>query len=477
MTKIFISYRREDSADATGRIGDWLRNYFGEEKIFTDVDNIPLGVDFRTHLDDEVSQCDVLLAVIGIDWLSAKNSDGELRLNDPSDFVRIEIESALRRDIPVIPLLVRGASVPQSNQLPESIADLAFRNAQKIRPDSDFKHDANRLVRNLVKHLESDTPEQTKTVPVTSESIDDSLLRVGRWQSTKQKWIGVVISISAIVVGLYKFSLEEQIEQQPQQQGTQSSDMEEPSPSPAIPVTDFIAPEMVKIPPGSFMMGSVTGDDNERPVHEVTVPGFELARNELTWAEWQRCEDDGGCIAVARPGFISQIDASKKLSHPVVKVSIERVNEYLAWINEKTGLTYRLPSEAEWEYATRAGSTTDYYWGNAIGENQANCDGCGSQWDGQSTAPVGSFSENPFGLNDMHGNVLEWVADCWHDNYEGAPTDGTAWVASCSADNARPMRGGSLDDVPEKLRAAKRVGNHINYWLHTGGFRLARTLP
>ncbi|MFK7892974.1 MAG: toll/interleukin-1 receptor domain-containing protein [Granulosicoccus sp.] len=128
MSKIFISYRRTDSADVTGRIGDRLRLHFGSDNVFTDVDDIPLGVDFRAVLDAAVSQCDVVLVVIGRDWVSSTNKAGELRLSDPADFVRIEIESALRRDIPVIPLLVRGAGMPQPSPLPEPIKQLPFPN-------------------------------------------------------------------------------------------------------------------------------------------------------------------------------------------------------------------------------------------------------------------------------------------------------------------------------------------------------------
>ncbi len=152
--QIFISYRRDDAAYVTGHINDRLRKEFGDESIFTDVDRIALGVDFRTTLDQMVSECQILLAVIGQDWLTVRNQEGELRLQDPADFVRIEIESALQRNIPVIPLLVAGTKMPSKDDLPDSLQDLAFRNGTQIRPAPDFHTDIDRLINSLKKHLQ-----------------------------------------------------------------------------------------------------------------------------------------------------------------------------------------------------------------------------------------------------------------------------------------------------------------------------------
>ena len=157
--QIFISYRRDDAAYVTGHINDRLRKEFGEDYVFTDVDRIALGVDFRATLDLMVSDCQILLAVIGGDWLTVKNQDGQLRLQDPADFVRIEIESALKRNIPVIPLLVSGAKMPTQADLPDSLKDFAFRNGTQIRPAPDFHTDIDRLINSLRKHLNT-APEQ-----------------------------------------------------------------------------------------------------------------------------------------------------------------------------------------------------------------------------------------------------------------------------------------------------------------------------
>ena len=154
---IFISYRRQDSGDVTGRIYDRMVQQFGREAIFKDVDSIPLGVDFRVVLDKAVGQCNLLLAVIGRQWLSSQNESGARRLDDPRDFVRIEIESAMRRDIPVIPLLVQGAGMPGENDLPPSLRALVFRNAIPIRPDPDFHLDVDRLIKGVELHFKNNS--------------------------------------------------------------------------------------------------------------------------------------------------------------------------------------------------------------------------------------------------------------------------------------------------------------------------------
>jgi TIR domain-containing protein len=151
---IFISYRRSDSADIAGRIYDRLVDRFGKTPIFKDVDSIPLGFDFKEYLGKKVSECNALLAIIGDRWMDASDAAGKKRLEDPADFVRIEIESALERGIPVIPLLVRGAQMPPEEHLPIGLRKLVYRNGIPIRPDPDFHNDMNRLIAALEKYLE-----------------------------------------------------------------------------------------------------------------------------------------------------------------------------------------------------------------------------------------------------------------------------------------------------------------------------------
>jgi len=155
---IFISYRRQDSPDVTGRIYDRLVNHFGQERIFRDVDSVPLGVDFRRYLDEKVGRCEILLAVIGNHWLAVRDGGTGRRIDDQGDFVRIEIESALRRGIPVIPILVNGATMPKEGDLPPALRELTYRNGLPIRPDPDFHKDVDRLIAGLEVHLNKNVP-------------------------------------------------------------------------------------------------------------------------------------------------------------------------------------------------------------------------------------------------------------------------------------------------------------------------------
>ena len=148
-TKVFLSYRRDDSPDVTGRIYDVLVEHYGSNSIFKDVDSIPFGVDFRKHLQTVIEKCDIVLVIIGDRWLSVTDTAGHPRLTDQADFVRIEIESALQRDIRIVPVLVKGSSMPKEDDLPPNIRELAFRNGLSVRYDPDFHHDMERLIRSL----------------------------------------------------------------------------------------------------------------------------------------------------------------------------------------------------------------------------------------------------------------------------------------------------------------------------------------
>lgn len=227
-------------------------------------------------------------------------------------------------------------------------------------------------------------------------------------------------------------------------------------------------PEMVVIPAGSFSMGCVSGLDcyrDEQPVHQVTISQpFAVSKYEITFEDYDRFT------------YPDKVDDSGwgRGNRPVIYVSWNDAKEYVAWLSSQTGQPYRLLTEAEWEYAARAGSRTKYSWGNDIGTNRANCDGCGSRWDNRQTAPVGSFGANAFGLHDMHGNLWEWLEDCWNESYAGAPGDGTAWNrGDCSR---RVLRGGSWSIDPAFLRSAHRLGIPSGWRNFIYGFRVARTL-
>ena len=230
-------------------------------------------------------------------------------------------------------------------------------------------------------------------------------------------------------------------------------------------------PEMVVVPAGSFRMGCVSGQDcwaEEFPVHEVRVPSFVLGRYEVLFEEYDRF--------VAATGRESPSDEGwGRGRRPVINVSWEDATAYAEWLSAETGQWYRLPSEAEWEYAARAGTTTAYSWGNDIGQNRTNCDGCGSRWDDEQTAPAGSFAANSWGLHDKHGNVYEWVEDCWHDSYARAPADGSAWTRDGDC-GPRVLRGGAWLYGPRALRSADRARSDVGTRAGDVGFRLARTL-
>ena len=236
-------------------------------------------------------------------------------------------------------------------------------------------------------------------------------------------------------------------------------------------VRNRACPEMVVIPAGSFTMGSNDGAKDERPPHKVTIAKpFAVGKFEVTFAEWEACISGGGCTANRTPSD----EGWGKERRPVINVSWTDAQQYVAWLSKKTGKTYRLLTESEWEYAARAGTTTQYAWGDGIGKGNANCVGCGSQWDKKQTAPVGSFKPNAFGLYDMHGNAREWVEDSYHPTYEGAPADGSAWTTGGMS--SRVLRGGSWSIYPENLRSASRYINRPVIRLSSIGFRLARTL-
>ena len=242
-------------------------------------------------------------------------------------------------------------------------------------------------------------------------------------------------------------------------------------------------PEMVVVPSGSFTRGSPASEKDrfitEGPQRRVTFARqFAAGRFAVTFDEWDACVGDGGCN-----GHRPSDSGWGRGKRPVINVSWDDAKAYVAWLSRKTGRSYRLLSEAEREYVTRAGTTTPFWWGSSMSTSQANYDG-NSAYDGpkgeyrKQTVPVDSFQPNPFGLHQVHGNVGEWTEDCWNSSYNGAPSDGSAWTSgACSR---RVVRNGSWYSSPWTLRSANRdsadsefaATNRIN----TIGFRVARTL-
>ena len=253
-------------------------------------------------------------------------------------------------------------------------------------------------------------------------------------------------------------------------------------------------PEMAVIPTGTFLMGSPATEPgrhpNEGPVHRVTInQPFAIGVYEVTFAEWHACVDAGGCAGY-RPKRRFFGRNWGRPQHPVMRVGWDDVQPYLAWLSAETGKRYRLPSEAEWEYAARGGTTTPYHTGETLTQEQANY---GRYFVGR-PSPVGSYQPNPFGLHDMLGNVAEWCEDCWNANYVGAPTDGSAWLSgNC---DRRVLRGGHWASdaegfrtgiTPRALRTASRGAgsppdDRLRRFFNLGsrdvviGFRVARDL-
>jgi formylglycine-generating enzyme required for sulfatase activity len=228
-------------------------------------------------------------------------------------------------------------------------------------------------------------------------------------------------------------------------------------------------PEMGYVKAGCFQMGSPEGepgrDSDERP-HRVCIErDYALGRYEVTFAEYDRF-----CAATGRDQ--PDDEGWGRGQRPVINVSWQDATAYARWLSEQTGKGYRLPTEAEWEYAARAGTTTAYWWGGDVGRNRANCEGCGSQWDNRQTAPVGSFAANPWGLYDTAGNVWEWTCSEWDSGYGGGET-------RCSTNDtggARALRGGSWFSYPFRVRSARRDGGNPTARSSSNGFRLARSL-
>jgi len=263
-------------------------------------------------------------------------------------------------------------------------------------------------------------------------------------------------------------------------------------------------PEMVGIPAGKFVMGSPRDEpgrfDNEGPQHVVKIKAFALGKYDVSSAEFLTFLKDTGyqpepCNKILNMGWrvpskgYAYPPYDEEPQHwPASCLGWKDAQAYVAWLNVQVRLVrpglkghgpYRLPSEAEWEYAARAGTTTARWWGEEIGKDNANCNGCGSPYDFRALSDVDSFKPNPFGLYGMLGNVWQWTADCWHKGYIGAPDNGKPWLEKNCTKHV--LRGGSWDNVPVFVRSATRTagvadGDDFDYST-LAGFRVARDLP
>jgi formylglycine-generating enzyme required for sulfatase activity len=245
------------------------------------------------------------------------------------------------------------------------------------------------------------------------------------------------------------------------------------------PLNDDITLEMVLIKGGTFTMGSPDDEpernDNEGPQHDVTLPDFFMGKYPVTQEQWQ--------VVATYPQVNINLNPTPSnfegINLPVEKISWDEAVEFCQRLSVKTGRAYRLPSEAQWEYACRAGTATPFAFGNTLRPDLANYDGNSSYNDGlkgiyqEKTTPVGTFPSNAFGLYDMHGNVYAWCEDHWHDNYEDAPIDGSSWIEKSSAVSlVRVVRGGGWISAPKLCRSAYRNAYGTGTRFNSFGFRV-----
>jgi formylglycine-generating enzyme required for sulfatase activity len=531
-SKVFISYRRDDSAGHAGRVHDRLEREFGAGLLFMDVDAIPLGANFIKVLRDEVAKCDVLLALIGPNWLNVRDEEGNRRLDNPRDFLRIEIAAALQRDIPVIPILLDGARMPNASQLPRDLKELSARNGLDIRHAS-FHSDMDKLIRGL-KGRQTTTRRAVSRVlkgePRSTASQKAVPAREGRNRAGASDRSAAAQSRtkgpSGRSAAARKATRTRALPSDPTPPASSQEDRMRAEGRVLVDVaiarnangkwflpragkTEWFkdheaGPEMVVVPAGNFEMGS-PDDEPEReswqvgtesPQHEVAIAQpFAVARHPITRGQFAAFVSDTGHELRGRAyvwkggQWVHDPKASWRVpgllqndSHPVVCINWDDAKAYAAWLARTTGKSYRLLSEAEREYVARAGTTTPFWWGSSITPAQANYDGrfvykgggSKGEWR-ESTVPVGTFEANPWGLYNVHGNVWDLCDDVWHDNYSDAPVDGSAWLQGGDA-SRRVARGGSWINFPQNLRAAYRYGFTIVDRYGDVGFRLARTL-
>jgi formylglycine-generating enzyme required for sulfatase activity len=227
-------------------------------------------------------------------------------------------------------------------------------------------------------------------------------------------------------------------------------------------------PIMISVPAGSFSMGSSTDDPSEKPVHHVTIGApFAIGKYEVTVDQWNACVAASACQKLTP-------ESNTNKAAPARDLSWDDAQQYVKWLSKTTGKPYRLPTEAEWEYADRGGTTTAYWWGEQMRKGNANCKDCGDPWHKEGPESAGSFAPNPLGLYDMNGSVWEWTADCWHNSYQGAPADGHAWDSpGC---DMRVIRGGSWREGGNYMLSATRFKYSSGVRQSQDGFRVVKDL-
>jgi formylglycine-generating enzyme required for sulfatase activity len=590
MPAIFVSYRPQDQPD-------WLLAQV-RARVQKDV-----AVDW-VEAGGSLESCQMVLVMIGPQWLSAADAEGRPLIEDPDDPVHATLKRALDRGLRLVPVLLDGTPMPRSQELPVAFQALVRRPAMSLHPQR-LDADMGMLVSMIRRTLESSfgsvlassvlvhnqhekaappppppsvvvpPPVVSPAVPVTPSSpaplralpepeelpelanlfapappplaaivppppsvsvtppppavpvsvasstqarsmpppamasvrpppVSSADRRERRRARQVQKRRTLVVRIGfgvgAFVLLIALAGLGWMLLHRLIRSGDASAQTAEavkaadsavvlslppqvasakpaalPPLTPGQAFRDCAAPTcplMVVLPAGHFSMGSsapgIGAYDDERPAHEVSVRKVALGRFEVTFQEWEACFQDKECL------HWPSDEGWGRENRPVINVSWEDVQRYLKWLSQKTGQVYRLPTEAEWEYAARAGSTTNYAFGND--EKDLNDYVWFSGNSGNQSHPVGEKKPNAFGLHDMHGSVWEWVQDCWHPNYQGAPTTGAAWDTDCRGGNRRTVRGGGWNDTARVVRSTYRYGYLSDGRSLSQGFRVAREL-
>jgi formylglycine-generating enzyme required for sulfatase activity len=497
--KIFVNYRRDDERAMAARIRDWLAAKFGDANVFMDVDNLLAGQRFDKELEEAFAQTDVFLAVIGPRWVELL---AERQASAERDYVREEIAGALHRGVFVIPVLIERTPLPRADALPEDIRNLVLHQKHVVTHEQ-FGRDIAALVeaiRSRRKVLRAKAADRWFRVVdaafvwggaalVAALLLWAALAYLGApvwtpdWEDLRAKLLAEVLegrlaSPKAKTEAEANKRGEDEAERQRlamlkaeqdrklAEEGSRRDAALSVKPGSGESFRDCdVCPEMVVVPGGTFIMGSppfgVVVLESGHPQRNVTIAQpFAVGKFEVTFAEWDACVAASGCKH--RPGD----EGWERGRRPVINVSWHDTKEYVVWLSRKTGKTYRLLSEAEWEYTARAGTTTYQAFGDEIGRSQA-------RYYASKTAEVGSFPANKFGLHDLHGNVREWVEDAWHPNYQGAPSDGSVWQGGNTT--YRVLRGGCWYDSPVSIRSDSRGKSPPDSRNFGIGFRVART--
>lgn len=463
---IFISYRRDDAAGHAGRLYDRLSAHFGGAQVFMDIDHIEPGEDFVKVIEDAVGSCEVLLAIIGRDWLDSKDAAGR-RLDNANDFIRLEINTALSRGVRVIPVLVQGARMPQPQELPAELSALSRRNALELS-DMRWPHDVSRLIDRLDDILDECRRKKLKNPAPPAPPIDtpaDPPRAGGRRRAPPTRTLLAAAAALAVVAVVVAFLL------------SGRDRTREGGPGGGANVNNVNAAEgagnpggqgrtaggpvppdgMVYVPGGEFMMGRDGDDEFERPAHSVTVRPFFIDKREVTCAEYAEFVSATGHRAP--PGWKGGSCPRGALLKPVTDVEWKDAGDYCAREGK------RLPGEAEWEFAARGTDGRLYPWGNDWRRGMANVAGAGladvMEWKGVS----------PFGLFDMAGNAWEWTAD----KLKAYPNGEMSYQPK---DDDYVIRGGSYADRPNiattTYRAFRKASGDGDGYDKTG-FRCAKT--